>query len=65
MSELLTPSQVAQRFPGLTEGYLQKLRVSGCGPAYSKPTGRRVLYAVADIENWLSASRRTSTSEGC
>jgi len=62
-SELLPPKEVSRRYPALSETYLQKLRLSGKGPAYAKPTGRRVIYSVADIEMWLAASRVNSTSE--
>jgi len=41
---------------------LEKWRVQGRGPAYLK-LGARVVYARRDIEQWLEAQRRTSTSQ--
>jgi hypothetical protein len=63
-AEALTPDQVAFVFPALSVNYLQKLRLSGKGPTYSKPTDKRVIYRRTDIEAWLNASRVSSTSEG-
>ena len=63
-ADAMTPEQVAIVFPALSVNYLQKLRVSGKGPTYSKPTEKRVIYRRADIEAWLNASRVNSTSEG-
>ena len=45
----------------LSPSTLEKLRVSGCGPAFLKPR-RRVVYRLSDIDNWLNSSRRGSTS---
>jgi hypothetical protein len=42
---------------------LAKLRVSGGGPTYYKVGGKIVVYDRADLDEWLSARRRTSTSE--
>ena len=41
---------------------LEKLRVSGDGPVFIK-LGRSVVYDVADLDDWLAANRRTSTSD--
>jgi hypothetical protein len=40
----------------------EKLRLSGAGPAYSK-IGKRVVYRVEDLDAWLAANRRRSTSD--
>lgn len=47
---------------GLSPRTLEKLRVTGGGPAYRK-LGRRVVYAPADLERWAEAQTRTSTSD--
>lgn len=39
----------------------EKLRLHGGGAVYSK-IGRRVVYRVEDLDNWLAANRRRSTS---
>lgn len=41
---------------------LNNLRVTGGGPAYSKPAGR-VLYDTNDLDAWIEASKRRTTSE--
>ena len=47
---------------GLSASTLAKLRLTGNGPAYSK-LGRRVVYRVDDLEDWVLAHRHKSTSE--
>jgi hypothetical protein len=47
---------------GLAPSTIAKLRLSGLGPAYLK-LGRRVRYRVADLEAYMQANRRHSTSE--
>ena len=46
----------------LSRQYLEKLRLTGGGPAYAK-LGRVVRYRRADLDNWLAAQVITSTSE--
>jgi len=41
---------------------LEQWRVTGYGPAFHK-VGSRVLYAIADLEIFIAAGRRTSTSD--
>jgi hypothetical protein len=47
---------------GLAPSTLAKLRLSGLGPAYLK-LGRRVRYRVADLNTYMQARLRRSTSE--
>ena len=47
---------------GLSERTLQKYRQTGAGPTYIK-RGRRVFYAIADLDDWMAAGRRRSTSD--
>jgi predicted DNA-binding transcriptional regulator AlpA len=54
----------AADYTGLAAATLNKLRVRGDGPLYIRPGGsRRVVYDTADLDAWLQASRRKSTSE--
>jgi hypothetical protein len=55
-----TTREVAERF-AISESTLEKLRLSGGGPVYIK-RGRSVRYAFKDVEEWLAAGRRRSTS---
>lgn len=52
----------AADYCGSSASTFEKLRLTGGGPIYSK-IGRRVVYGLADLDAWLSASRRRSTSE--
>ena len=52
----------AARFIGVSKRTLEKWRYEGGGPPYLK-LGRRVLYCLADLEEWISRQRRFSTSE--
>lgn len=51
----------AADYLGLSPWTLEKLRILGGGPVYHK-LGRRVVYAIEDIDQWAAARRRTSTS---
>ena len=54
----------AAEYTGIAKATLNKYRVTGNGPAYTRPGGaRRVIYDTADLDAWLAASRRKSTSE--
>ncbi len=48
---------------GMSRRTLEKWRSEGTGPPFLK-LGRRVLYSVADLEEWIQSRRRYSTSEG-
>lgn len=44
---------------GKSTSWLNKSRMTGCGPVYMK-LGGGVRYALPDLENWIAASRRTA-----
>lgn len=52
----------AASYTGLTSSTLTKRRVFGDGPRYIK-LGRRVVYDVHDLDEWLNSRKRGSTSE--
>lgn len=58
--ELLDVKRAAARV-GLSKSTLDKLRVYGGGPRFMK-FGRAVRYSTADLDIWVSESRRASTS---
>ena len=58
----MTTRQAAQAL-GIKPGTLEVWRVRGDGPAYLK-IGRAVRYRRDDIEAFILAGRRASTSEG-
>ena len=58
---LRTPA--AAEYVGLSGSTLEKLRLTGGGPAHYKSGPKIVVYRVEDLDAWLSARRRTSTSD--
>lgn len=52
----------AADYCGSSSSTFEKLRLHGGGPVYSK-LGRRVVYRVEDLDAWLDANRRRSTSD--
>lgn len=52
----------AGTYLNLSPRTLEKLRVVGGGPIFLK-FGKRVVYALDDLQNWASARRRASTSD--
>lgn len=62
--DLLTTSEAA-RFLRLSVPTMERLRVTGSGPIFIKlgPGKRcRVVYRRADLDAWINAQRRDSTS---
>ena len=55
-------AKAAARFVGLSESTLAKLRLNGNGPTYCK-LGRRVVYRLADLEQWLQSRTARNTSD--
>jgi len=57
---LRTPE--AARFVGLSIRTLEKHRIYGTGPRYSK-LGGRVVYRVEDLQAWVDSGIKASTSD--
>jgi predicted DNA-binding transcriptional regulator AlpA len=55
-------AKMAARYVGLSESTLAKLRLNGNGPVYCK-LGRRVVYRLGDLEQWLQSRTTTDTSD--
>lgn len=53
----------AAEYLGLSVSTLAKMRVRGDGPTYAKAGARIVLYDRDDLDRWLNARKRRSTSE--
>ena len=64
LTERRPPLTVAQAaaYTGYSEGYLNKLRVTGNGPTFIKRNGT-VRYDPTDLDNWLEAGKCKSTSQ--
>lgn len=57
---LRTPE--AARFVGLSIRTLEKHRIYGTGPRYSK-LGGRVVYSLEDLQAWVDRGAKASTSD--
>lgn len=62
MAKYLTPDQLTELVPGTTKGYWAQLRFLGSGPAYLKPSAKKVLYREESVISWLDASERIGTA---
>jgi predicted DNA-binding transcriptional regulator AlpA len=58
---LRTPQAAAH--VGLSASTLEKYRLTGNGPAYQKAGPKIVVYRPEDLDAWLNANRRRSTSD--
>ena len=61
ISQLLTTREAAELLR-VSSRTLEGWRVTGGGPSFFKP-GSRVVYDRLELEEWLYASRRTTTSD--
>jgi predicted DNA-binding transcriptional regulator AlpA len=52
----------AASFLGMSASTLAKMRLRGDGPPYAKLGKRIVIYDQTDLEEWVDARRRLSTS---
>lgn len=52
----------AAEYIGLAKSTLEKMRLTGGGPVFSS-LGRVVVYQRADLDDWVAARRRQSTSD--
>ena len=55
--------KLAGPYIGISPRTMQAWRVQGKGPAFLK-LGRAVRYRICDLDDWLEANRRKSTSQG-
>jgi predicted DNA-binding transcriptional regulator AlpA len=53
----------AAAYLGIAPSTLAKMRLRGDGPPYYKVGPRVVVYRPSDLEDWLEANRRRSTSD--
>jgi predicted DNA-binding transcriptional regulator AlpA len=52
----------AAAYTGLSKSTLDKLRVKGGGPRYSKPN-KRVIYEEPDLDEYMEQAKRASTAD--
>jgi predicted DNA-binding transcriptional regulator AlpA len=53
----------AAHYVGLSPSTLEKFRLRGNGPSYQKAGPKIVVYRLEDLDAWLEANRRRSTSD--
>lgn len=53
----------AAKLLGLSDSYLNALRVRGGGPIYSALSRKAIRYRVADLLAWAASKARASTSQ--
>jgi predicted DNA-binding transcriptional regulator AlpA len=53
----------AADYVGLSASTLEKFRLTGDGPPYRKAGPKIVVYRPEDLDAWLDANRRSSTSD--
>jgi predicted DNA-binding transcriptional regulator AlpA len=58
---LRTPQ--AAEYVGLSASTLEKLRLTGNGPTFQKAGPKIVVYYPEELDRWLNAQRRMSTSD--
>lgn len=59
-NHMLRTSEAA-KYLNISSSTLNKLRLTGGGPRYVK-LGKSVVYDLADLNAWVEANRRSSTS---
>jgi hypothetical protein len=62
MHNPLFDTVAAARYVGLSKSTMEKARLYGGGPPYLK-LGRLVRYRVVDLDEWLNAHLRSTTSD--
>ncbi|WP_309617690.1 hypothetical protein [Salinibacterium sp.] len=63
MEKYLSPREVCEIIPGMTEGLLNQMRFRGDSIPFIKVTPRKVIYRLSVIEAHLESKERTSTRE--
>lgn len=63
MEKYLSSAEVCELLPGMNKNLLAQMRFRGDGPAFVKPSPRKVLYRWSAVEVWLESREVTSTRE--
>ena len=63
MTDACMRTPEASRYVALAESTLTKMRLTGHGPPFVKVGARAVAYRKADLDAWLQARVRRSTSD--
>lgn len=63
IAALVLTEYEAAKLLRLSARTMQRLRLDGAGPRFVKLTGRRIGYAIGDLEAWVKARSVASTSD--
>ena len=63
MERYLSPAEVCEKLPGMTENHLAQLRFHGTGPRFVKISPRKVAYSESAIEQFMADREQSSTRE--
>lgn len=63
MERYLSPKEVCEVVPGMTEGLLNQMRFRGDGPPFIAASPRKRVYAESSLHDWLKSRERTSTAD--
>ena len=63
MDTYLSPEQVCQMVPGMTESLLNQMRFRGDGPPFIAASPRKRVYSEASLRAWLASREITSTRD--
>jgi predicted DNA-binding transcriptional regulator AlpA len=63
MTDACMRTPAASLYIGIAESTLNKMRLTGDGPPFVKVGPRAVAYRKADLDAWLAARVRRSTSD--
>lgn len=55
----LSPAQVCERVPGMTEEILTQRRVKNLPPQFFKPSQKTVIYELSVIDEWVRSTAST------
>lgn len=63
MDRYLSPKEVCELVPGMTETLLSQMRFRGDGPPFIAASPKKRVYAESSLRTWLTSRERTSTRE--
>lgn len=61
MNRFLSPEQVCELLPGMTQPLLAQMRWRGDGPPFIKPSPKKVVYLESSLHEWLVSKEQTRT----
>ena len=63
MDRYLSPSDVCEIIPGMTEALLGQMRFRGDGPPFIAASPKKRVYSETSLRAWLASRERSQTGE--